>query len=59
MQDFAKYTGIAFQMIATILVITYLGYLLDQWLSLAFPVGILLGLLRGVGSSLYLILKKF
>ncbi len=59
MQDFAKYTGIAFQMIATILVITYLGYLFDQWLSLAFPVGILLGLLLGVGSSLYLILKKF
>ena len=59
MQDFAKYTGIAFQMIATILVITYLGYLLDQWLSLAFPVGILFGLLLGVGSSLYLILKKF
>jgi F0F1-type ATP synthase assembly protein I len=46
-------------MIATILVITYLGYLLDQWLSLAFPVGILLGVFLGVGSSLYLILKKF
>ena len=59
MQDFAKYTGIAFQMIATILVITDLGYLLDQWLLLAFPVGILLGVFLGVGSSLYLILKKF
>jgi F0F1-type ATP synthase assembly protein I len=59
MQDFAKYTGIAFQMIATILVITYLGYLLDQCLSLAFPVGILLGIFLGVGSSLYIILKKF
>ncbi|MEY4897033.1 MAG: putative F0F1-ATPase subunit Ca2+/Mg2+ transporter [Bacteroidota bacterium] len=59
MQDFAKYTGIAFQMIGTILLITYLGYLLDQWLLLAFPVGILLGVLLGVGSSLYLILKKF
>jgi F0F1-type ATP synthase assembly protein I len=59
MQDFAKYTGIAFQMIGTILLITYLGYLLDQWLLLAFPVGILLGVLLGVGGSLYLILKKF
>jgi F0F1-type ATP synthase assembly protein I len=46
-------------MIGTILLITYLGYLLDQWLLLAFPVGILLGVLLGVGSSLYLILKKF
>jgi len=59
MQDFAKYTDIEFQMIGTILLITYLGYLLDQWLLLAFPVGILLGVLLGVGSSLYLILKKF
>jgi F0F1-type ATP synthase assembly protein I len=59
MQDFAKYTGIAFQMIATILLITYVGYLLDQWLALAYPVGILLGVFLGVGSSLYIILKKF
>ncbi|MCX6177576.1 MAG: AtpZ/AtpI family protein [Bacteroidetes bacterium] len=59
MQDFAKYTSIAFQMIGTILLITYLGYLLDQWLLLAFPVGILLGVLLGIGSSLYLILRKF
>ncbi|MFZ9631360.1 MAG: AtpZ/AtpI family protein [Bacteroidetes bacterium] len=59
MQDFAKYTGIAFQMIATILVCTYLGYLLDRWLGLSFPVGILLGVFFGVGSSLYVILKKF
>ena len=59
MQDFAKYTGIAFQMIATILAFTYLGYLFDCFVTLAFPVGILLGVLIGVGGSLYLILKKF
>jgi F0F1-type ATP synthase assembly protein I len=59
MQDFAKYTGIAFQMIATILAFTYLGYLFDCLVTLAFPVGILLGVLIGVGGSLYLILKKF
>jgi F0F1-type ATP synthase assembly protein I len=59
MQDFAKYTGIAFEMITTILLITFLGYLFDQWLSLSFPVGILLGVFLGVGSSLYIILKKF
>ena len=59
MQDFAKYTGIAFQMIATILVCTYLGYLIDQWICLSFPLGILCGVFLGVGSSLYVILKKF
>lgn len=59
MHDFAKYSSIALQMIATILLITYLGYLLDQWLSLDFPVGILLGVFLGVGSSLYIILRKF
>lgn len=59
MQDFAKYTGIAFQMIATILAFTYLGYLFDSFVALALPVGIFLGVLLGVGSSLYIILKKF
>lgn len=56
--DYLKYSGIAIQMIATILIMTFAGRWLDskEWLS--FPLFTVIGVLFGVSVALYLILKK-
>ena len=60
-RDFMKYTSMAFQMIASILVFVFMGFFIDNaWAKsqLGFPVFTIVGTLLGVGASLYLILKK-
>jgi ATP synthase protein I len=56
--DYIKYSGIAFQMIATILIMTFAGRWLDskEWFN--FPLFTVIGVLVGVSVALYLILKK-
>jgi F0F1-type ATP synthase assembly protein I len=66
-RGFLKYTSMAFQMIATILVFLFLGKFLDgrftESTSLngnqhkAFPIFTFAGSILGVATSLYLILK--
>jgi F0F1-type ATP synthase assembly protein I len=66
-RGFLKYTSMAFQMIATILVFLFLGKYLDsrftETASLsgknhkAFPIFTFVGAILGVAASLYLILK--
>lgn len=60
-RDFLKYTSMAFQMIASILVFVFMGFFIDNaWAKaqLGFPVFTIVGTLLGVGASLILILKK-
>jgi F0F1-type ATP synthase assembly protein I len=56
--NYAKYSGIAIQMIATILLFTWLGKWLDTFLTIKFPLFLLLGILLGIALSLYLVFKK-
>jgi F0F1-type ATP synthase assembly protein I len=56
--EFLKYTGIAMQMILTILILTFAGRWLDSKEFMSFPVFTILGVLTGVAAALYLILKK-
>ncbi len=55
---FLKYTGMAFQMILIIVSCTFLGFYADQNLPWKTPFATIVGMLLGVASSLYLILKK-
>lgn len=64
---FLKYTSMAFQMIASILVCVFLGHFLDQKVvvqkssldhSNSFPLYTFIGTILGVATSLYLALKS-
>lgn len=56
---YAKYTGMAFQMIFIILAGVYGGKLLDEKLGLKNPIFLIIGSLLGVFGSLYFTLKDF
>jgi len=52
-----KYSGLAFQMIAIILLVLYGGMKLDEYLEKEFPLFTFLGAISGVVLSLYFVLK--
>jgi len=54
---FLKYSGMAMQMLGTILVFTYAGYKLDEWQQNATPVWTLILSLTSIAASLYLLIK--
>lgn len=58
-QDFAKYSGLAFQMIAIILVMTWIGIKLDKYLSLNTPIFTIIFSLLGVFAAIYTSLRDF
>lgn len=55
---YLKFTGIAFEMVATIGVATYGGYLLDAFLNLKFPLFLLSFAMLSLAGSLYLLYKR-
>ncbi len=58
-RDFAKYSGIAFQMIGIILVTTWAGTKLDKITGTVKPVFTIILSLLGVFAALYTVLKDF
>ena len=52
-----KYAGMAFQMLATLGVAFFIGYKLDHYFELSFPVFLLLLPLLALGGLFYQILK--
>jgi ATP synthase protein I len=58
-RDFAKYSGIAFQMIGIILVTTWGGIKLDEITGTAKPVFTIVLSLLGVFAAIYTVLKDF
>lgn len=56
---FLKYSGLATQMLGTILVFTYGGYKLDEWQQNKVPVWTLILSLASIGGSLYLLIRSF
>ena len=56
---FLKYSGIAMQMLGTILVFTYGGYRLDAWQQNKVPVWTLVLSLTSIAASLYMLIKSF
>ncbi|HEY6064088.1 MAG TPA: AtpZ/AtpI family protein, partial [Chitinophagaceae bacterium] len=59
LRDFGKYSGLAFQMIAIILVMTWCGIKLDKVLGLSTPVFTIILSLLGVFAGIYTALKDF
>lgn len=58
LSDYAKYSGLAIQMLATILICVYLGHLFDKWTQWKFPAGILSGMFIGLFGALYPVFKS-
>ncbi|NIJ51994.1 AtpZ/AtpI family protein [Dyadobacter arcticus] len=56
---FLKYSGLAMQMLGTILIFTYFGYRLDGWQQNKVPVWTLVLSMASIGASLYLLIKSF
>lgn len=59
LRDFAKYSGLAFQMIAIILIATWCGIKLDKILGLDMPVFTIILSLLGVFAGIYTAIKDF
>ena len=56
LNDYARYSGMAIQMLAIILLGVFAGYLLDKWLYTK-PVMVVIISLASVGISIYYITK--
>lgn len=56
--NFAKYSGIAFQMLGTIGLGVYAGLKVDEWQQNKFPLWTLVLSLGSVAGSLYLLIKQ-
>jgi F0F1-type ATP synthase assembly protein I len=55
---FLKYSGFAFQLLGGIGLAGWLGYLLDQYLALSFPVFMLLFIVIALAGMLYQMSRK-
>ena len=59
LQNYAKYSGMAFQMIAIILITVWAGIKLDKLFLLETPVFTIILSLLGVGAAIYTAIKDF
>lgn len=56
--NYARYTGIGFQMIAVIGVFTFIGYKLDQWQQTKQPIYTAVLSVIGVCAALYQVIRS-
>ncbi len=59
LSNYAKYSNLAFQMVAIILVGVFGGIKLDQWLHMKFPVFTVVLSLLGTSMAIYYGIKDF
>ncbi|MDP2337247.1 MAG: AtpZ/AtpI family protein [Bacteroidota bacterium] len=57
--DFIRYSGLAFEMIAIMGIGTWSGTKIDQWLDLKFPVFTLVLMVLAVLGAIYHAIRKF
>ena len=54
---FLRFSGMAIQMLGTILIFTYCGYRLDEWKQNTIPIWTLFLSLGSIAASLYLLIR--
>ena len=57
--DFIRYSNLAFEMMAIMGIGTWLGWLIDGWIGLKFPVFLLVFMVLSVAGSIYHAIRKF
>ncbi len=55
---YLKYSGLALQMAVTIGLMAFLGYKIDIWLNLNFPVFLFVFILTGLTGSIYRLIRS-
>lgn len=56
--SYLKYSGLAIQLLATIFVCGWIGYKLDEWLELRYPIFMILLGLIGFAGIMYQVYKS-
>ena len=56
--SYLKFSGLAFQLIATVCLLAYLGYQADAYLNFKFPILTIVLTMGGLASNLYLVFKQ-
>jgi Sec-independent protein secretion pathway component TatC len=59
LDDFIRYSSLAFEMIVIMGVGTWSGILIDDWLELGFPVFTLALMILSVVGAIYYVIRKF
>lgn len=59
LRQYAKYSGIAFQMMAVMALSAWLGWKLDQKLNLQFPIFTLVFIITALALVLYKLIRSF
>ena len=59
LDDFIRYSSLAFEMITIMGLAAFAGYKIDQWLELSFPAFTLTLMVLGVIAAIYHAIKKF
>jgi len=59
LDDFIRYSNMAFEMIAIMGIGTWSGILIDDWLELGFPVFTLVLMILSVVGAIYNAIRKF
>ena len=57
LSDYARYSNLAFKLIAVILAAFFIGWQVDKWIRIGFPLFTLLFSCGGVVMMLYLLIK--
>jgi len=57
LHDYTRYSNLAFKLIAVILAAFFIGWQIDKWLALGFPLFTLLLSVTGLAGSLILLIK--
>ena len=59
LDDFIRYSNMAFEMVAIMGIGTWSGVLIDDWLELGFPVFTLVLMILSVVGAIYHAIRKF
>lgn len=55
--SYLKYSGLALQMVVTIGLMAFLGYKIDIWFNLKFPVFLMIFIFTGLAGSIYRLIR--
>jgi F0F1-type ATP synthase assembly protein I len=57
LRDYARYSGLAFKMIAVVMAAFFIGWQIDNWIHIGFPLFTLLLSFGGLFVIIYLLIK--
>jgi len=58
LSDYARYSNLAFKLIAVILAAFFIGWQVDKWINIGFPLFTLLFSIGGIFITMYLLIKQ-